>query len=270
MKRAFTIIELLVVIAIIALLVSITLPAFNKARIIAKEASSRSFVRTLDGSIELYKIESVVGGAYPASRVETNKSGNPYDAMGIPNPIMQGQNFTADGAQSLVWAMLGADGKGCPGKVYINPTNTDLLLENQYEWKNGKPDKRRATAFIDLPKENLIPAGQTPFGTFPNPKQSELPVFVDAFGCPFLYYRWDGNLSSPAVDASHKDAKYDWRDNEHFAFDNIYSLYTQLRDNHANAMFSTYEAVNARRFVLFSAGYDKAFGTKDDIANFQR
>jgi prepilin-type N-terminal cleavage/methylation domain-containing protein/prepilin-type processing-associated H-X9-DG protein len=81
-KGAFTLVELLVVIGIIALLISILLPALNKAREQANLAECGSNLRSMGQLIQIYIAEN--GGYYPYGHV--NAVSGPYEGLGTdPN-----------------------------------------------------------------------------------------------------------------------------------------------------------------------------------------
>ena len=67
-RKAFTLIELLVVVAIIALLVSIMVPAVQKAMDTAKNGVVKTQLHNIEIGLELFKQDRLAGnGDYPTS-----------------------------------------------------------------------------------------------------------------------------------------------------------------------------------------------------------
>ncbi len=87
-RRAFTLVELLVVVAIIALLLSILLPAMEKARLIARMVSCLSNQRQIGMALQLYAEEN--GGVLP--RGEGPKYGHTAWRNVLPEYVPGGGN----------------------------------------------------------------------------------------------------------------------------------------------------------------------------------
>lgn len=79
-KSAFTLVELLVVIGIIAVLISILLPALNKARRQAEVVSCQSNLKQIGMILLMYSQENR-GIPFPVGKVRTDKDGYP-DGLG--------------------------------------------------------------------------------------------------------------------------------------------------------------------------------------------
>jgi len=100
--RAFTLVELLVVIGIIALLISILLPALNKARREANKTAVLASLHQLGIAVAAYEVE--FRGRHPTDLADLNEDDRSFDGM----------------------AMLCAMYK-LPPKLLINPNTTDSV-----------------------------------------------------------------------------------------------------------------------------------------------
>lgn len=270
--RGFTLIELLVVIAIIALLLGLALPGLQMARTASKKASSQAFVNTLQGAINSYRMDKKLG-SYPPSFWDTNVAGagSPYEGKNQVKPGEKddpsapiGANFTAAGAQTLVWALVGADFKGTPGFAGD--------LAGLYELTDPpglKPVKRRTEPFVDAKQDNIraLEDLRCGVGAFEDAKKA--PVFVDAFENPILYFRW---ANRPETTTAHLG--YEYLDNEGLmpfkSSKAAEEIFTQdyIVDTEGATLGGGERSFNTGGFLLITAGADGEFGKFDDDGEF--
>lgn len=266
-QAGFTLMELLVVILIIGLLAGMLVPSVNAARIAAKNVKCRTLINTLDSALHMFKAETNLGRVYPPSEWRVNPipfidhpGGNPYENV---DPSI---SFTvAYGAHTLVWALAGADLTGTPG---FAGNLADLYDPNPA----GTPPARRYGPFVDVSKIAIKTVEQSAFAKHQNfsrfgQSDTDLPVFVDAFNMPILYYR--ANIGQANIN------------NIYFVTHNVPftdpmttpQLFERIIDDRP---FAGDRVHNQDTFLLMSAGPDKDYvgdgpgytGWVDNIANF--
>jgi hypothetical protein len=165
--------------------------------------------------VETLRADQQVGGRYPPSASDDVE--NPYQ---VANPYRQlgGQDaIDISGAGLLVWALAGADRLGTPGfRTFRSASSywaqdTDEEQGGAYELDDNMEARHpRAGPFVDLssveltrwnPNAVVTGGGQGSFEIAIEAEAAEArgerpwgrnyPMFLDAFGGPFLYYRAD-------------------------------------------------------------------------------
>lgn len=204
-RGGFTLVELLTVIFIIGVLIAILVPSLNAARRSAKTASSSAIVRSIGTGLEMFKNDHDKDhqrtNGYPPSFVHPillDRNGVPVftaqDGAEGRYPYIQ-QKPRVYGAHLLPLMLMGADLNG-----YIRPGSVPEDRRNKpWEWYLPDPTTGqlldRSTLYLDPSKtrmtatENLPGFAPTDSSLFPNWDQmKQLPVLLDAFDTPILYY----------------------------------------------------------------------------------
>lgn len=219
-RRGFTLVELLTVIAIISLLIGILVPSLNAARNQAKKTASAAQIASLDTGTEMFRNDF---NQYPRSG-----GTNPFEAPPGQDPYNSGNVFLS-GAQWLGLSLMGADRQG-----YVKPTREndavapDSLIDSAdwEEWYAVSPNReysrfgpyadqdpknsKTPVEFVQELPNGLAGAPDILFGSNPTYdgvaggtggngpwNNGRIPMFVDSFGFPILYYRANPNAKRP-------------------------------------------------------------------------
>lgn len=225
--RGFSLVELLTVMFIIGLLVGILIPSLNKARNAAKKTSTASTLQSIKVGLDLFRNENekdfLRSNGYPPSFAHPPIPGSPFttkeseegrfpftDNKPAPFPVVNGAHW-------LPAMLMGADRQGYIARASVPPTGN----LNQEPWKwyarppNGpNPPPARRNLYLDpntrmVATEKLI--GKPNLALFPDwATMKSLPVIVDSFDQPILYYAANaqGRQTNMVADKREKDNVY--------------------------------------------------------------
>jgi hypothetical protein len=254
-----------------------------------------ALIKVLGTGLEMFNSDEAIGnGQFPPSLWSTaaTPGGSPYTAIGQTDTTKPGTSqepYVAYGAQTLIWGLAGADMLGTPGfQTRLNGP------DGLYTIVNARPLYPRASPFVDITKlqvRNPIEGRDIYASYAPYNARANIPVIMDDFDNPILYYRADPK-SSPGPEEvdryfySHNapfcnpSPPSSWVESDHMSLDWIACPNDrQNRDGRPFAtgfdLFIHNPSVQTLRrphnydsFLLLSAGPDGFYGTRDDIGNF--
>ena len=261
-KAGFTLIELLVVIAVLGILITMLVPTLSHARTAAKKAKIQAMFYTIKVSLEMFHEDDRVGGEYPPSKWDMSGTedfgGDPYG---------EGDTDEAQGAETLLWALSGADYLGTPG-FGGNLNRTDGL----YEIGDGDPVPEGVPVVV---RNTFLHHDKAEVEEITLTEQSDrkAKVYTDSFGMPVLYYRADSRATT-ILNTYRYDDNVDIIHGHPLAAKsdtNARLLFVKMiRDwkVHDVGVDGLERPNNADTFILWSAGPDKQYGTDDDMTNF--
>lgn len=204
-RRGFSLVELLTVIFIIALLIAILVPALNKARNAAKKATTQKAIDSIKVGLEMFKGENgsefAQTGGYPCSfshpPITDGNTAYAFQADQGEFPFIESKPKIT-GAHWLTFMLMGLDKLGY---VQINSVPSKNNIRRQpFRWYDPNPiDEGKAlprapgSPYVDVGGMRTLLTRQLPgranealFEDWNEVK--ELPVIVDAFDQPILYY----------------------------------------------------------------------------------
>ncbi|MBI4718870.1 MAG: hypothetical protein HY763_13780 [Planctomycetes bacterium] len=208
----FSLVELLTVMFIITLLIGILIPSLNSARNTAKKTHTRSTLQTLKVGLDLFKNENEkdfrATNGYPPSYVHppiaksdgsyafgTNEGLEGRFPFGVAPGFDKPRKPRVFGAHWLPAMLSGADNRGYVARGSV--PKKDKINEEPWRWYHPDPlgegkSLERRPLYADLttvtvPTERVL--GKPNAKLFPEwDEMKQLPVVVDAFDQPILYY----------------------------------------------------------------------------------
>lgn len=201
-SRGFSLVELLTVMFIIGLLVAILVPSLNSARNAAKKTSTAQTLQAIKVGLELFKNDNGKDfqrtNGYPPSFAHPPIPESPFTVTESEAGRFPFNNQTppvVNGAHWLPAMLLGVDRQGYIARSAVPKQNN--LHKEPWKWydpdplSEGKPLERK-NLYLDgntrtIPTEKLI--GKPNLALFPDwANMKTLPVIVDSFDQPILYY----------------------------------------------------------------------------------
>jgi len=275
-KAAFTIVELLTVMSIIVILIGLLVPALNKVRIYATEVKQNAQFHSMDTAIELFN----------------NRFDGYPDSSALDPVEPDGTEESYCGAMKLCEAMVGWDLLGFHSNSIFDRLGRDPMDAAKTLYKTDDLSARKGP-FLKAESANAFRMEDI-YGADTGDFLPESFVLCDVFanklntgvkaGMPVLYYRADTTGSfhdptRPTTPMNNAGNIYNYWDNQELlklgkigGSGGDHRLFVKERFylNTLSEKITTMDRpYNADSFILISAGYDREYGTADDICNFE-
>lgn len=202
---AFSLIELLTVIFIISLLIGVLIPSINSARNAAKKATTAKTIDAIKVALEMFKNDNEkdfrLTNGYPPSFAHPKIPGYGFDSYLGEFPFRCVSESTPPvvyGAHWLPAMLMGADALGYVRRASVPSTNN--LKKSPWLWypegdcASGDPVRvDRQSFYLDpgnvrMKKTIALPGNFSDGFDAVFEAIGELPVIVDSFDQPILYY----------------------------------------------------------------------------------
>lgn len=204
-RRGFTLLELLTVIAIITLLIGILVPSLSAARNQAKKTATQGLIRGIETGCLQFQVDN--------DRLPQSRGKNPFEA--------DSANIYLTGSQWLVLQVSGVDYGGYVKPVLQHDSNADNKIDSMdwLDWYSLSPKRTytRSSAYVQADSKsaaspNKLITENTEITAIPAAMQGsneggsggssdwnngQIPLFIDAFRRPLLYY-----AANPAAKAA--------------------------------------------------------------------
>jgi len=231
-RTAFSLVELLTVIFIISLLIGILIPSINSARNAAKKATTSKALTSVRVGLEMFKNDNEADfrltNGYPPSFAHPPIPGYAGNDVLYEGrfPFPKGNADTKPvvyGAHWLPAILMGVDNLGYVKRSSV-PRRTDDLHRNPWLWYEVDPNTstlyvpQRQPFYIDPGNTRTKPTKDLPGRPpeqldklFPDwEEMNALPVIVDSFDQPILYYAANrhGKVTNMVEDRRDENKEY--------------------------------------------------------------
>lgn len=200
-RPGFSLVELLTVIFIITLLVAILVPAVNSARTAAKGVKTKALLRGISTGLEAFKADHegdfVATNGYPPSFAHPKIKGytfDPDDGEFPFNPSPNPPNPVVSGAHWLAAMLVGIDRLGYVPRSNV-PQDQLAFPQQWYDNQINTTPIPRSPLYVEVDEKTIKTTSQIPgrpnnssIDYFDMNQIGDLPLFVDAFDQPVLYY----------------------------------------------------------------------------------